>query len=245
MHFWDTHTGQNIFTLRGFTQAIQHIAYIQDGKKLLVGLKDGAFQEWSLDEKGFPVTKLNIALNPGAQLGDYGFEPIETTMEISLDTTRMAILVNANVQIWDLETGKRVLTIPEFNGQISSMALSPDGSLLAVGDNNLHLWQVKQQKYVATLEINSHSITDIAFRPQTEQVAVLKEGGAVEILDISKLQSVLQIKTTLDWNNISVIAFSPDGNQLATAGWGTSEYGMLLPVVYCKSLPWVEVCRVD
>lgn len=220
VRFWDAQTGKNIFVLRGFTKAIQHIAFVQGGKNLLVGLHDGTFLEWLLDEKGLPAQKLNTALNPGAQLGEYGFEPIQTTMKISPDTTQMAILVNSNIQIWDLKAGKRVLTIPEFNGKITAMALSPDSNLLAVGDNNLHLWQVKPKKYVATLEINSHSITNIAFRPQTQQVAVLTEGGAVQIWDISGLQSVLQIKTTLDWNNSSLIAFSPDGNQLATAGWG-------------------------
>lgn len=219
VRFWDTHTGKNLYTLHGFKQPLQHVAYFQGGRKLVVGSLDGSFAEWSLDEKFLPAMPLAVSMDAGKQLNYYGFSPDYTSMKTSPDSRRMATLVNSTVRIWDLETGTSILTIPEYNGQISSMAVSPENNLLAMGDSNLHIWQVNPIRFVTTLEVNGQQIQDIAFRPDGRQVAVATDDGKVQIWDVPGRRKTREYSDDADWCRISQLAFSPDGARLATAGW--------------------------
>ena len=123
VRFWDLGTGKNLFILRGFTQEIQEVAYLENGKKLLVGqVNDNTFQEYSLDDSGLPTTgPFSIDIHAGLGLPDRfnHFQPDPLQASVSPDTRKMAVILNQTVQIWDLETGKSTVNLPEYNSQIT------------------------------------------------------------------------------------------------------------------------------
>jgi WD40 repeat protein len=47
------------------------------------------------------------------------------------------------VRLWNVESGNLLLSLPH-NDQLSSVAFSPDGRLIAVGcfDGNIYLWEI-------------------------------------------------------------------------------------------------------
>jgi len=216
VRFWDVQTGENLYILRGFERALQHVSYLDDGKRLLVGqLYENIFQQYILGEKQLPVGSAEITIETGEEFYE-SYESITTSavVRISPDTRQMAVLLNAQVQIWDLETGQPVLTLPEYNDTIRALAFSPSGDILALADHDVYLWDISTQELVTTLQLNARKIADIAFRPGGEQLAVAIQGENLVIWDLLAQQKLPEIDT--DCPPV-LLAYTPDGDKLAAA----------------------------
>jgi WD40 repeat protein len=220
VRFWDPQTGKSLSVLRGFKQELQQVAYIENGKKLLVGeLYSNSFHEYALDDHYLPVNPLDVVMEINKDFSGYFDADVANTLtaKISPDTRRIAVLSNATVQIYNLDSGKLVLTLIGYNSAISGLAFSPDGSLMAIADHDIQLWDVPTRTWIATLPANIREIHDIAFRPNSHQVAIAGDGD-VQFWDTRTYQKIKENSADIDWCNSSRIAFSPDGKKLATAG---------------------------
>ena len=118
IRFWDLRTGKNLYVLRDFTQSIHHVAFFQNYRKILLGFEDGTFQARNLDPNYLLGSPLDIAFHPSVPLRNPRGDFTKVILKISPDTTRMAVLVNSTVQVWDLAADKLVLDVPEFNSKI-------------------------------------------------------------------------------------------------------------------------------
>ncbi len=222
VRFWDTQTGEMLFILRGFEAALQYVAYLEDGEKLLLGqLHENVFQQYTLDDDNFLAEPLDIVIEAGINFNTHPRANQVTTIGVRLspDTQKMAVLLNSQVYIWNVGTGQLILTLPEYNSQIYALEFSLDGSILVMADHDIHLWEVSTQKWRTTLQLDAYEIQDISFHPDGELLAVSTYGGNVEIWDTVKQQKVRENSTDVDWCNSSRLAFSPNGDKLATAGW--------------------------
>jgi len=213
VRFWDSQTGKNLSVLSGFTQGIQRVAFLDEGKKLLVGETfTNRFQEYALNDQFLPADSPDVEMALGKRLDQYS----ELKTFISPDTRKMAVLLNDTVRIWDLETGKPLLTLPEYHSRIFTWTFSPDSNMLAEADHNIHLWDVPSQKWLALLPINAYEIQDIAFSPNGEHL-VVSASGDLTFWDTSTFQKLYGIKTEY---GADTLAYSPDGKRLAIAGNG-------------------------
>ena len=61
------------------------------------------------------------------------------------------------IKLWDVATGKNIITLRGHTNSIDSVTFSPDGKTLASGswDNTIKLWDVASGKNTAT--INGHT----------------------------------------------------------------------------------------
>ncbi len=118
VRFWDVRTGKSLFVLQGFKAGIQAVAYLDDGRKLLIGqLYDNVFREFSLNGNRLPGEALAVSMDVGKDLSDYIPADVVRTVDasaVSPDTRELAVLINYNVQIWDLQTGNLILTLPGY-----------------------------------------------------------------------------------------------------------------------------------
>lgn len=219
VHGWNIQTGQAVFTLEGFTQAIQHISYIQSGRRLLLGFYDGSFQEWDVDEHFVPVRQAVFHLEIRTERAYNRFDVTSNRIFVSPGTDRMAVLVNGGVQIWDLQTGRLEINLPEFLDAITSIAFSPDGNLLAIGAADLHIWQMEPRRFLSSIPVDGYGITDIAFSPNSKQVIIAIEQGNPQIWDMEALKKKLEITDKTECGPPVRVAFSPDGTRVAGLGW--------------------------
>lgn len=110
----------------------------------------------------------------------------------------------------------------EILGSGLSMAFSPDGKLLAMGDTNgeIHLWQMPEAILLKTSKEYGSIVLSVAFSPDGKTLATGGSNGTICCWDVNSW-SICQI---LQGNTSAVlgVAFSPDGKILASSiGDGT------------------------
>jgi WD40 repeat protein len=226
VRFWDMQNGESLYTLHGTVDEFYHsAAYIDGGRKLLVNYSDGKFKEYDLDDHYLPAVPLDLRFETEkwlmTEMGQYTPELI---YRVSPDEKRMAVLINGNIHIWDLQNGKKTYTLPEYLREVYVIGFSPDENLLAVADHNVHLWQIQPKRFLGTLDVNGNEVIDIAFHPDGKQAAfALLGGNDAEIWDLTQLRKLRTIVADCPGSGISYspranLAYSPDGSKLAFSG---------------------------
>jgi len=121
----------------------------------------------------------------------------------------------------------RVVTIPlPSGGVITSVAFSPSGATLAVGDHNgsTYLWNTATKRQTAAFtDPGSQGVDSVAFSPSGTTVATADVNGNTYLWDIATQSTTAALA---DPNSMSVtsVAFSPSGTTLATGDLNGNTY---------------------
>lgn len=113
--------------------------------------------------------------------------------------------------MFDLASGKVILRLDEVPSEMS-VALSPDGTLLAVGTlmNLIHLWDVDRGQRIEPLRGHVAGVWGLAFSPDGRTLASCAD-SRVKLLNLETRQEMLTLA------NFS----SPPGNpRFSPAGFG-------------------------
>jgi WD40 repeat protein len=93
----------------------------------------------------------------------------------SPDGRNVAVLAGEDVKIWDVSTGRKILTIKDLKGWPTALAFSEDGRMLAVstikgrmpgGDSEITVWEVPTGKSINKLKGRNDSIASLQFAAQ-------------------------------------------------------------------------------
>jgi WD40 repeat protein len=148
---WELATGREAFRLRDFPTGVWSLAWSPDGTQLATGSgnygtgEDPAVKVWDVssrqlvfDLKGHTQCVWNVAFSPdGRRLasaaGDRG--------TVAADNRP------GEVRIWDLGTGREVLTLREHAGCVYGVAFSRDGKRLAsAGVDGVRVWDFSKEE---------------------------------------------------------------------------------------------------
>ena len=141
--YWDTDTGRLVRSFQNFlvnTVAVA-VAISPDGKRVANA---------SAELLGFTPTLKLWDKETGKQTASWKLGEKEQAIyqvEFSPDGQRIAIALGGSVQIWDVATGKKLLTLGPAKGFVDAFAFSADGRGLAAGTRSL-LDDGKQQVVV-------------------------------------------------------------------------------------------------
>ena len=116
-------------------------------------------------------------------------------------------------------SGTERFEAPSGIGGTSSLAFSPDGSVLAAGswDTNLRAWNTRNGELLALIEELPVAMFGIAFSPDGKTLATAGVNRIVYLWD-SKTWKLAR-KFVGQPEMISALAYSPDGRFLATGGF--------------------------
>lgn len=129
------------------------------------------------------------------------------------------------IGIWDLDSGEVVNILIGHSDCIFSLSISPDGQTLASGclDKTVKLWNIKTGKLIYTLSERADPIYSVAFSPDGKILASggankykTPEGQATTIYLWNPNTGELMGKLTGHSKRVDSLAFSPDGNVLAS-----------------------------
>jgi len=137
----------------------------------------------------------------------------------SPDGTKLATgTSDSTVKIWNVATGRELMTLRGQDGAISAIEFSPDGSRLATAshDASVKLWEVATGQEIITFRGHSQRVSSVAFRPDGKTLATASWDGLVKLWDAVTGKELKTLKGNQSW--VWLVAFSPDGSRLASAG---------------------------
>jgi WD40 repeat protein len=121
--------------------------------------------------------------------------------------------------VWEVATGKQIADLkfaPRY------MALSPDGKLIAGGERQLEIWNWAENRSVKKFGSANGDLTVPAFSPDGKRITAGtgRYGGEVLVWEVegAKTDLVFSLRPPNVQYGIKAVAFSPDGQIIASAG---------------------------
>ena len=202
---WDAATQAQVATLRGHTSGVRSVAFSSpDGATLAsAGGWDRTVRLWDV------ATHEEVAT-----LEEHG-GPVHS-VTFSRDGTLVSGAADGTVLLRDVETGNAAGL--SGHGSLSSMALSPDGVLLASGhqDGPVRLWDAATRTPIATLGGHTSAIGSVSFSPDGALLASGSWDRTVKLWEVRTREPVGTLEGHI--GGVTSVSFSPDGATLASAG---------------------------
>ncbi len=199
---WDIKDGKQIGTLR-HSKYIRSIAFSSDGTTLLSS-SDISVKLWNVTSTTHETTYTELAISTS----DIIFGPDEKTL-ISISFNQDSVTTR------DVETGMVKATFTFTNPD--SIALSPDRKTLAIGGTDeMHLWDIFNNKHITQLSGHIRTVKSVAFSPDGRFLA---SGGADELFvwDVDSGARIMSIGGHAA--AFSSMTISPNDNIIATASY--------------------------
>ncbi len=209
IQWWRIEDGMLLQTLEIGTD-MQNIAFSPDRAILATGFSGGALELWDINKdlllhklKGHTYSVTSVAFSPDGKVLASG----------SADET---------VRLWRVSDGKLLYTLRGHTQSVGSLAFSPEGTVLASagGDRTVRLWNVQEGNTLHILEGHTGNIfmpgyiNTLSFSPGGTIVA---SGGGDRTVRLWRISDGRLLHIIRHSRPVWDIAFSPDGEFLATA----------------------------
>ena len=150
---------------------------------LLIGLAIGVLtsdttaqdtQDWHL--RNLPEG-VQARLGKGSITGNFA---------LSNDGKRLAVACSIGIWMYDAEMDKALDLLTGHTNWVSSVAFSPDGSLLASGsdDKTVRVWDVSTSTELWTRHEHNGRTTDVVFSPDGKTLASASEDYTIRLWDV-------------------------------------------------------------
>ncbi len=161
-----------------------------------------------------------IAISPDSQTLVSGSDFLQSYEDTS----------GSNLQVWNLQTGELQTTLDGHPGAVQSVAISPDGKILAsgggmqpignFGDSQIRLWDLETGEMLRTLEGHSDEVTALTISPDGRLLASGSQDSSIKLwnLQTGKLMQVLIGHTAA----VESLEISRDGKRLISGSRDTT-----------------------
>jgi WD40 repeat protein/serine/threonine protein kinase len=266
---WDALTGQTTVEFRRHVKSVHTVAFSPDGQMIVsaslqevIVWSPSAGQAVSLQHNAPPQTdaKTSVTFSPdGARLA---------TGEVFAGRDRRKHLV----KVWEISSGKLLLSLEGHDGVITRIAFSPNGEYLATAslDQSLRVWDAATGKEKFALHEEA-DVLGVTISPDSQRIATGSKDGTVKLwappgkdpltlrLQASQGDGFRtghatsrgrEIRLSASFHNV---VFSPDGQCLASsydrvgvgvAIWDVMKGTQLSSVGACGwRVEWSPVCK--
>ncbi len=229
VRLWNAADGAEIFCLRGHTAPVRRVAFSPDGRRLSTTSGSpgkaggrplpGEVKVWNVSN-GEEV----LTLHGSAELAESGWVG---SSAFSPDGQQLAAGVGRHVYVWDVATGRRLLTLSGHDGPILRVAYSPDGRRLASAsrDHRVKVWDAVTGEQLLMLPEHAGGVSGMAYSPDGRRL-VTTAGGAtrggeiisdgVKIWDALLGQEILTLPRPAA--QFPCVTLDPHGRRLAATG---------------------------
>ncbi len=228
VELWNTSNGLLVKSLPTTGRVISSLAFSADGTLLADGgqssLGSGFLETWTVAT--------------GVLANAYGtMEAWVYSVAFSRDGKTLAAggtAYNAStfsyggaIELWNLTTGASSGTLHSAATTVASVAVSPDGTLLAAAGafgstGVLELWDIATQHVSSTLGTSANrSVSSVCFSPDGATLCDgglnLSYAGVAELWNVAT-KSQLSLLSTFATGGVNTVAFSPDGRSVCDGG---------------------------
>ena len=222
IYFWDTETGQLSEVLRKHRAFVRSLAFSSDGQMLVSGDYSGAIAVWDVRTKTF---RFGIVEYPG-EIENVAFSPDGKIIASQMDPWASD---RHPIRLWNATTGH---LIQELNQLALGISFSPVGNTLLLAGGSPHLWDIGTDgSFTPRDTVQFNRSQEVAkFSPDGKTIATIAygvvgyagdDGSTIALWDVetgNRLRTFAGHSGSASGHNSS-LAFSPDGNTLASASW--------------------------
>jgi len=222
---WETNHWKKLGDL--FTgEQTNGVAFSRDGRLLAVGSADKTVTVWKVATRQIRHVYTDLAVSQTSHgWGPWAlaFSPDGRYLAAGdgLGSNHSGASGRCEIKIWDLQTDRLAQTLAH-DGPLSSLAFSPDGTLLASGgqDNRVKMWRVEGWKAAYTIHgpdkqsETGQSVFALAFAADGHTLAIGGDAGTILLVDPRSGLPRFSLHGHTD--TVRGLDFTPDGKTLVS-----------------------------
>jgi RNA polymerase sigma factor (sigma-70 family) len=206
IRLWDAATGKELRTISAYNEPISGVVFSPDGKLLLSACYwEPTIRVWE-SATGKECHRLR------------GDPKGIRALAVSRDGKVLASAgCDNSIRLWSMAGWKELRRLTGHEETIASLAFAPDGKSLISGgeDRTIRIWDTEKGRELRRLSLGSRVLFAIAQSPDGKILAsVHRNDGIVGLWDVAGGKLLRELRAP----KVRDVAFSPDGNTVATAG---------------------------
>ena len=232
--------------------AVRAMDSTPDGKRLLSGHNSGLARLWDVSERPTSQDRAIYAIQAHeSHVWDVAFAPngewFATAGDDGKDEEGNVV---GTLGIWRTESGEgqcRIVTRAE-RGRPRSVAISPDGTTIAVGDWNgeISIWDASnpdRPTLQRTLTGHQQSVTSLSFHPDGDRLASGSDDNNVRLWDFKRGIPTATLRGHI--GPVLAVEFSPTGSSLLSSSNGDEGRGTTVMLWETGSTPTLRLRRAE
>jgi WD40 repeat protein/class 3 adenylate cyclase/energy-coupling factor transporter ATP-binding protein EcfA2 len=246
VQLWDVATERQTATMSGDGYRLTTVAFSPDGRRLAAGGIDRAVVIWDVPAQRpkailhYTGQVRSVSFSPDSRLLAAGTDDhltvlsdadgahprvlhdhanVVSAVAFSPDGRLLAAgSADTTVVVWEVSTGRRLLTLSGHTQRVGGVAFSPDGRLLASASNDrtIRLWDVVRGRLLDVLRAQQGFIWGVAFSRDGKVLASASSDSTVALWDVRQ-RRVLALLTG-HTAAVDRVVFSQVGPLLASGG---------------------------
>jgi WD40 repeat protein len=202
--------------LEGHGDGVLSLAFARDGGTLAAASFDRTIRVWSIAARRLTHAPLD------------GYQNAFIGLDFPTGQNGLVAVSGKQLIEWNLMTGRsRSFRLTASADVLSRIAFAPDGRFIAASDGvTLVLWDNTTQTSVR-LPIadasHAHEVMSLAFSPDSLRFASGGSDGTLALWDVNT-RRLVKPAVKAHREAVQALAFSPNGDLLASAGVGTADF---------------------